>query len=414
MQVKYFLKVMTSIRFAWLPLLLLACGGPPAPPAGAAVTASGDPALRPFLTALDRLAANPSQPPLAILQIGDSHTANDGFSGFMREAMQQRFGNGGRGFMPPGIPFRYYKPSQIHVEMTGWTTISSFSPGAPPPFGITGLRQHASGPADMSLTVEQPGGLAHVVLEVLDQQGGGTLHAAFDGGPDLPQSTNAALGVRWIELAGGAAATLTLHADGNGPIDILSWSAERQRGGITWSNLGTIGATIDLLGQWEPKLVRAELARLKPALIVIAFGTNEGFRDSTDPVEYETLFGTRIRTIKAAAPNAALMVLGPPDGDKAAVTGDCPEGGKWAEPRNLAPVREAQRRVAARLGAAFWDWSDAMGGRCSMQRWARLDPPFAAPDHVHLFRPGYRATAARLFDTLMADYARYEAAKPRR
>ena len=40
-----------------------------------------------------------------------------------------------------------------------------------------------------------------------------------------------------------------------------------------------------------------------------------------------------------------------------------------------------------------------MGGDCAMDAWARLDPPLAQSDHVHLRTEGYRRTA----DALLAD-----------
>jgi hypothetical protein len=66
-----------------------------------------------------------------------------------------------------------------------------------------------------------------------------------------------------------------------------------------------------------------------------------------------------------------------------------------------------QRSVAARENAYFWDWRAAMGGACSMLHWA--ETKFAAPDHVHLFAPGYQATADELFRVIMDGYQRYRA-----
>jgi hypothetical protein len=42
-----------------------------------------------------------------------------------------------------------------------------------------------------------------------------------------------------------------------------------------------------------------------------------------------------------------------------------------------------------------------------MMRWTATRPPYAAPDHVHLFAPGYEATGDQLFRTIMEGYARY-------
>jgi lysophospholipase L1-like esterase len=79
----------------------------------------------------------------------------------------------------------------------------------------------------------------------------------------------------------------------------------------------------------------------------------------------------------------------------------------WTEPPRLAAVRAVQRQVAAQQGAYFWDWQAAMGGACSMLNWAATVPPYAAPDHVHLYAPGYQATAEILFRTIMEGYDRY-------
>jgi hypothetical protein len=70
----------------------------------------------------------------------------------------------------------------------------------------------------------------------------------------------------------------------------------------------------------------------------------------------------------------------------------------------LPELREAQRQVALANGYAFWDWSVAMGGPCTMPAWARADPPLAAADHVHLLTRGYQATAEKLFADLMRGY----------
>ncbi len=376
--------------------------------------------MRPLYVALDALEAG-GQAPVAVLQIGDSHTANDAFSGRMRELFQARFGDAGRGMLQPGIPFRYYRPTQLTVTASLWQTVSSLDPNTPGPFGIGGLRQAATGPAEMTLQTDTPGGLAQVVVEALGQQGGGTLDATLDTGQSLSFATDTRPGTPlWFLIPAGPGSTsLTLRARGDGPVDLLSWTAMRAQPGVTFSNLGTVGATVDLIDRWDPALVAAELAWLRPALILVAFGTNEGFRDSTDADAYGPLYAARVQGLHAAAPWAAILVIGPPDGNRRAARGTTPEGacppladGKtarvvWTEPPRLAQVREAQRKVAKAAGYYYWDWSAAMGGACSMQRWARTDPPMGAPDHVHLYAPGYRATAELLFQDIMRGYARY-------
>ena len=409
-------------RTTLIALILATCAGCSAPSPQAAPRR--DDPLAAFHQALDSLQSGHPAGPVRVIQIGDSHTANDGFSTRMREQFQARFGDAGRGTLPPGIPFRTYNPGQVSVTATGWQTYSSLDAAASGPFGIAGVRMHASGPAEMTLRGDEPGRLGLVWVEALGQPGGGTLDAEWQSGARASFPTGGA-GSLWLPMPAGAGA-FTLRARGDGPVDVLSWTAQRTRPGVTWSNLGTIGATVDLIGRWDPALMAAEMARLHPALILVAFGTNEGFSSLTDPALYEANYAGRLDAIEHAAPWASIVVMGPPDGVRR-VPRDTPPGetvcnvptpgptdpDTWSQPPHLAEVRAAQIRVARAKGAYFWDWAAAMGGPCSMVRWARLDPPRAQPDHVHLFRLGYRATADRLFADLMADYARHQASPGR-
>ena len=348
---------------------------------------------------------------LPVLQVGDSHTANDGFSGRMREQMQERFGDAGRGLLPPGVPFKYYKPAGLQVSAQGWTVVSSFDPAASGPFGLAGLRQRADGPASVVIDVERPGDLAHVEIEALAQPRGGVFSVRLEPGPSASFATR---GGRkepaWFTLKAPDATRLTLTKDGFDPVDLLSCRVRREDRGVTWSNLGTIGATVDLLGRWDRDFVADEMRHEQPALVVLAFGTNEGFSDATDPVAYAQAYAAAVARLRAAAPGATMLLVGPPDGVRKTDAAGCAQGAGLEPPRNLAPVREAQRREAERAGLYFWDWSEAMGGRCAMAEWSAASPPLAAADHVHLLRLGYRRTAEALFAELMQGYAQHRAA----
>jgi lysophospholipase L1-like esterase len=389
-------------------LLFASCAPPPPPgPTDAQIAAAlGDAApLAPFYRALRAVQTGQRSTPVVVLQIGDSHTANDSFSGHMRELFQAQFGDAGRGMLPPGVPHDWYRPARVSVTSQGWQVVSSFR-GDPGPFGISGLRQHANGPAQMTLSVADPGELAEAEVEILRQPSGGTLDA--DGTPIATAASSLQAGWLKVPTAGN---TLTLRARGDGPVDVLAWRIGRGRPGVIWANLGTVGASVDLMDAWDQSLLHQDIAHLSPSMIVLAFGTNEGFRDGTDLTAYETDFTARLRDLHAAAPNAALVVLGPPDGDRrrnrnSSAPAACGDP-NWTEPPKLTATREIERNVAAREHAFFWDWRAAMGGPCSMMRWTATRPPYAAPDHVHLFAPGYEATGDQLFRTIMEGYARY-------
>ncbi len=408
---------------AWRVLLLLGlavAGCLQQPPGPAMPEAEVTARLGPFAPLHRYFAALNAAPgrPVTVLQIGDSHTANDAFSTAMREALQARFGDGGRGMLPPGIAFRTYNPAQVQVTATGWQAISSMEVGAPGPFGITAMRQRAEDAAAEMLLTADPGRLAMVELELLRQPGGGGLSVQVDGASPVVIRTGAEQRhVAFVKIATDSATRqLRLRPVGDGPVELLGWRTRRDGGGLTWSNLGTIGATIGLTARWDRETVAMELRHLAPDLLVVAFGTNEGFTPETDRAGYAALFTHRVQMLSAAAPGAAVLVLGPPDGSLPARAGSAGrpepcESGRL-QPPHLAFVRQAQRQAAVQQGWFFWDWQEAMGGDCAMARFVRAEPPLALPDHVHLRTAGYRLTAARLREVLDEGFQRYRSILP--
>jgi hypothetical protein len=388
--------------------------------AGACTTASGGPPdaaliarlgndgpLLPLYQSLERLKTGKAGAPVVILQIGDSHTANDAFSGEMRARFQAEFGDAGRGVLPPGVPYNWYRPASVTVTSRGWTVVSSYL-NAPGPFGIAGVRQHASRDAVMTLTADDAADLAVAEVEILKQPGGGTVEVGLEGGSVARVHTDAgAMEPVWVGVpAAEGVRTLTVRAVGDGPVDILAWRVGRRTAGVVYANLGTIGATAELPDRWDSSIVEAELKHLSPAMIVFAFGTNEGFADGTDPVAYRDSLIGRLNALRRQANNPALVIVGPPDGNRQrrGEVSPCGDPG-WVVPPKLNAVRNAERQAAAALRTKFWDWRAAMGGACSMPKWVAIS--WAAKDHVHLLMPGYTDTADKFFENIMEGYRAY-------
>ncbi|MEE4295573.1 MAG: hypothetical protein V2J20_03020, partial [Wenzhouxiangella sp.] len=87
----------------------------------------GDPALKAFAKSLTALEQG-QRTQVRILQLGDSHTASDRFSGHLRRLFQRDYGNAGRGDLPPGLPWRLFSPTQVSVTQDGaWQLHNSFN-----------------------------------------------------------------------------------------------------------------------------------------------------------------------------------------------------------------------------------------------------------------------------------------------
>jgi lysophospholipase L1-like esterase len=212
---------------------------------------------------------------------------------------------------------------------------------------------------------------------------------------------------RDLPLPGGAR-SVRLVARGEGVV-IDSVRLDGAARGVTVSNLGRVGASLRDLAVRDEATVAAELAAWRPDLIVLAFGINDGFDDGLDPAAYDALLRGQVARLRRLAPGASLLLLGAPDGLRSGAAGGCSADGLRAPPPKLAVVRDVQRRVAADLGVALWDWHGRMGGDCSADRLALGAEPLMRGDRVHFTSAGADWIGGILSGDLTGAYDRWKA-----
>ncbi len=152
---------------------------------------------------------------------------------------------------------------------------------------------------------------------------------------------------------------------------------------------------------WDWKVLKKELEKSPPSLIVIAYGTNEAGDADLDLIEYKSIFTRLLQHFKDAAPEASLLVIAPPD---RAIFRE----GKWYSLKSLPALIQTQRDAAFEEGAAFWNQFQAMGGAGAINRWAQISPKLAQKDHVHLTLAGYQLVANSLYAELMSEYQYFQ------
>jgi lysophospholipase L1-like esterase len=162
--------------------------------------------------------------------------------------------------------------------------------------------------------------------------------------------------------------------------------------------MGINGAQASLQLTWDEALQASNIARRNPALIVLAYGTNEaGARDWTQE-SYQQMFASLLQRLRQAAPTSSILVLGPPDRWYRV-------RGKWQPMTRIDMIVEAQREASVSNGCAFLDMREKMGGSGAMRQWVLAG--LAQPDYVHFTSPGYRRLGYVLFQDLMYNYERY-------
>ena len=382
--------------------------------------------LRSFFSSVNNLSS--SYQPVNILHLGDSHTANDRFSGRLRQLFQRRFGSAGRGMLPVGEPFAYFRPSNVKVSQSrGWKVSNSFTAPRSGPYGLSGFRVRGSRP-NQFITLKMTDGTRfdEVDIEFQRQPSNGTILVNIDGRIETEIIT---YGEQYIDhhtiSVRGGGRRVKLFPKGDGPIELLSWTFRRNKAGVVYHSHGISGTTVNIINTWSRNVVSWEVGLLNPALIVVVYGTNEGFQNKLDLNKYARNFRARLALLRGSAPQASIVVVGPPDGNrlprfckKRKYVGCSPLTSyeinnyrqllarknqqlcRWHPPPKLHAVREIQRRISAQEGYFFWDWSKVMDGACGIHAWTKRGS--ASKDHVHLTKRGYRASANALFKDIMA------------
>ncbi len=375
-----------------------ASGAEPVPPAPAAPHTGPLATFYDGLRALERGTRNRH---LRVMWLGDSHAQADFWTGFLRTALQKRFGHGGPGFVHLG--FKAYRHEGVDTEIKGsWrmrpkmpSTVDTWGDGA---FGLGGIL-HAgyAGARRASLTVTDERladrkltwdlcfkyGLAYDRFRL--QVGDGEQEILEAGGQEavgtIQHLTRVATGLATLEVV-----------PTNGRPDFCGVTIETdpsEHPGVVLDNLGINGARYGTALAWNEAAWAQEVKRRAPELFIFEYGGNEASDGIIKPQDYRKQALELIARTKRIQPRASCLVIGPADRADAE--------------SKIPPIRTVIREAAAEAGCQFWDTYEKMGGRGSLRSWR--DDDRAAPDGVHLRPKGYAEVGALLLSDLMAGYS---------
>lgn len=402
-----------------------------------------DGALDPFYAALDRAAAKAPDGRALIMFFGDSHTAGDHLTGTVRRGLGARFGDAGRGFVLPGRPaIRHYYLRDVAFGSDGkWEAELGGKRDNREPFGLAGVRSHAekkSAVAWVATCADCPSDrVARFDVYYLRTATSGALGYQVDDGAWAKAATRLPAGkdvpepaVLSIPVPDGRH-KLALRPAGGGRIELFGVALERTTPGVVVDALGVVGRRLGHLRSWDWSVIGPQVTARAPALVVLQYGTNEADDPTLDLGALAAAYDDVIAKVRAAAPQAAILVLGPPDMGMRDAGKACDQLGKprpgqpppdpdagvpfecqWHTPPMLPLVIDVQRQAAARNRVAFFDSFAAMGGGNLMDVLFHADPPLAYSDHVHFTQLGYERWGGLVTDALLDGHDRWKASDP--
>lgn len=344
---------------------------------------------------------------------GASSVAADRYPGYLRGYLQQRFGDGGVGFVTLVPLWRWHRHDAVRLDANkhwkiehGQRKIGKLDGY----YGLLGASAHSTHKRARSTLHSKASAVSGIndsdsfAIQLLEQPGGGSFSVKFGTGKSATSASLAtaaeAFALKTVSVPLPDTFTpMTIQAASDAEVRIMGGIFERDQSGVVVDALGIGGTRSANIVNWDVPMWSAALRDRAPSLYVLAYGANESV-DEDEPIDiYRENLEAVLDRFAAAVPDASCVLVGPVDyplKDEETET--------WGVRPRLREILTAQREIAAQRGCGFFDTSKLTGGLGSMPEWVAADPQLAKGDHLHLTPVGYTHFGRVLSDALMADF----------
>lgn len=334
---------------------------------------------------------------LRVTQLGDSHTAADIFTGYLRQNLQQHYGGAGIGWISP-INVYGQRNAQVYYTGSDWVLTSSRSTKADdyPMGGYIATPKVANAKLTINYNLDEKPSLWNATFLVKQLQGDKPLKIIDGMNYEIILDTKGQSGWQYINAFVMLPLTITAESANVAKLGGI-WLEKNGVPGIVVSPVALNGAKQSIWEHWRSDWLD-DLVKSKSDLVIIAYGTNEAFESPFNAEKYRRFLKNSITAIRKKMPTSAILVISPPDAmlrSKIKRGGSC----RSMQPPNLAEIRAIQKDVAMEEHTLYWDWSMVMGGDCSMRNWVARG--LANKDYIHLTANGYQHSANQLYESLL-------------
>jgi lysophospholipase L1-like esterase len=352
---------------------------------------------------------------VSIVHIGDSHLQADFFSGSVRQKMQLRFGNAGRGLI---FPFRVAKSNEptsykTTTNNSGWDARRNTFPKKTMPIGLSGFTiETEDTDATLNLLVKDQPGLCYSFTQFTLLHDNGKqnydltlcdedmcVHPVFKSSQPITNPFVSELKfdkpVRQVILRSEKNDTLNQKKT-----RIYGMILKNDSAGVLYHMIGANGAEFRHYNQSE--FFMEQLPYLEPNLIIISLGTNEVYRKGFNPMEFQKQIDTLVINIRKNNAQANILISTPPDSYRRGRKG-------FAKNSDIKKARTVIIDYCLSNNIAYWDLYEIMGGYGSMGKW--YSSKLAAKDRIHFSARGYLIQGDLLYRALMKGYSNFLSSK---
>lgn len=316
-----------------------------------------------------------------IAHFGDSHIQPDYFTGYVRHALQQIKGNGGRGMIFPYSISKTYSQSDYKSSFKGkWSSANSIHFTPKVPLGISGFSAATLDTvASFKIVFNKSISVKKVSLFISNKTN--NYETILHDGLNYSKPNTSVISNN----------TTRLEFKVNNQIDSLEFNFNRTslfsdsliiRGlylenddnGLIYNNLGVGGAPFEAL--LKQQYFSDEIKIINPDLFILDWGSNDIIYKNCIDVTLPEVIKTTILKVRSAVPNAVIILTSVQDMNR-----------KGVNVTTSVQFSQLIRKIAFDNGCLFYDWFAISGGKGAMFNW--VDNKLAREDNIHLTKIGY-------------------------
>jgi len=334
---------------------------------------------------------------IRIVHIGDSHIQSGYFPGYVRNNLQQYFGNAGRGLVfPYGVAQTTSPPDINSSSNTGWNLGKVIGPGANLA-GVSGfsLQTHATGATiDLGLQAEELGNPVFTRLKFFINNPSSWLLRAANNATSYFVKNNEVNKTQYTEilLENPANSFVLSSLPSITPQSFFGVSLENEQPGILYHAIGVNGARFEQYN--TATLFWQQLPGLQADLYIVSLGTNEAQRNSFEAASFRKQVSVFLQKLKATAPRAAILIT---------TAADSYKGGR--PNAQLRLLNLSLFEYCTEHNIPVWDLYRVTNGYGSAFNW--LSRGMMNTDLVHFNSDGYRLQGQLLFNAMAKGYNSY-------
>ncbi len=349
--------------------------------------------LQNFTIALRNLKRNKKNK-LTILHIGDSHIQADILTDKLRQLLQNKFGNGGRGLIFPYKTASSTQPDSYLVMQTGeWQGYSSVRTNLFSQWGLSGftvITKDKKATLTLQPSHKRPEKITKIKI----------FYPLFDKTSfDLKLLTEHKV-IKSAKLDTDGYAEYIFKVPQKLVSLYFGQQHEEQKQfilqGLTWENdtKGVVYHTAGVNGADIESFLRCDdfqkhIKALNPDLVIVSLGANDVLVPNFKPDLFKINYKLLLRQIKKASPNSSILITSP--------NVSCNFDKKPNSHLDLLVI--ALEELAKTEGLAFWDFYTLSGKKENINNWSKNN--LLKNDKVHLLRKGYEIQAQELFKVLI-------------